>query len=157
KCSRALVYSVESNQSWLDELLSYRFMRIQAENRWKYFHIDIGETREWGYPMENAEQHLFPAYSSFIFDQIDPHSFDRVLIDGRFRVACILQTILHGHQKPDLQIMVHDIWFRPSYHIVLDFLIEQHRIDSLGVFTIRNSPDLEKIRSLYAKYKFLPN
>ena len=32
KCSRALVYSVESNQSWLDELLSYRFMRIQAEN-----------------------------------------------------------------------------------------------------------------------------
>ena len=89
-------------------------------------------------------------------NKINPVIPDPILIDGRFRVACVLQSILHCHENPNLQILVHDIWPRKQYYVVLEFLNEVHRVDTLGVFSIRDNISLKKVERLYHEYKYRP-
>ena len=156
KHSHAMVYSVESDQRWIKELVSYRILRKYLNKRWQYLYVNIGHTTSWGFPPKNASPDQFPAYSSLIFNKINPVIPDRILIDGRFRVACVLQSILHCHENPNLQILVHDIWPWKQYYVVLEFLNEIHWVDTLGVFSIRYNISLKKVERLYHEYKYRP-
>jgi hypothetical protein len=57
---------------------------------------------------------------------------DLYLIDGRFRVACFLETLLHC--RPDAVILFHDFAPRPNYHIVREFAREVATAATLSVF-----------------------
>ena len=157
KYSRAKVYSIDSDRLWLDELMTYRYIRLQERrSRWQPGYVNIGPVEHWGYPRKDADKEMFPEYSSNVFNFIQPDKIDRVLVDGRFRVACVLQTIIHCHQNPDIQIFIHDFWIRSTYHRVLDFLVEMHRVETAGIFTIRNPVDFNRVNDLYDEYKYLP-
>ena len=41
------------------------------------------------------------------------------MVDGRFRVACALQTLLVT--KPTTTIMIHDFFKRPHFHHILKY------------------------------------
>ncbi len=94
-------------------------------------------------------------YSSKVFEEVDSHNIDCVLIDGRFRVACALQTILNIN-NPDAIILFHDIWNRKGYHIVLKYLVEIERVESTGVFKIYHNTDRNEVVQDYEKYKYNP-
>ncbi len=46
---------------------------------------------------------------------------DTILVDGRFRVACVLQSLLNLSSRRDCLILVDDYLDRPQYHAVEEF------------------------------------
>lgn len=71
-------------------------------------------------------------YAKAPWQIVDTDTLDVVLIDGRFRLACIMQAVMNV--RPDTLIVVHDFWNRPAYHLALNYLDVVARVDSLGVF-----------------------
>ena len=70
-------------------------------------------------------------------------------MDGRFRVACILQACLKCGDRS--RILVHDFFNRPAYFVVLPFLNLVCRVDTFGLF----KPDVRRVkryRSLIRAY-----
>lgn len=154
--STAIIHTVESSSTWISHLRQYRLVRANENKRLHIFHVDIGPTGDWGYPISSGSDGLFPRYSSAIFQVIDRTQVDLALIDGRFRVACVLKTILECHENKDLRIIIHDFWNRPQYHIVLNHLNTISRVDTMGIFSVKPDVDLQAIAVDYERFQYLP-
>ena len=146
--------SVDSSGPYIDEHLRPHAAISSAlsTGKLKFHVIDVGETSKWGYPIDESKKHLWPNYSLGVFSR--PSDHDLVLVDGRFRVACTLSSILST--PDDCRILVHDYWDRPQYHVVSKYLETIDRIDTMGLFRKRPGVDARKLRSLLAKYQYLP-
>ncbi|SOC56922.1 Predicted O-linked N-acetylglucosamine transferase, SPINDLY family [Chromohalobacter canadensis] len=146
------VYGVESDENWVNALKNELGDKCQVKT------IDIGPTKEWGLPVSMESSEKFPAYSKEIFSHTDP--FDFVLVDGRFRVACTLATIMHtldNSKAPEkTTIFIHDFWNRKEYHIVLDYLDVIEKEETAGVFRIKESVNKYKIRKAWEKFSKTP-
>lgn len=84
-------------------------------------YIDIGPVREWTIPTDPSTSWRWRDYpeSIYHFAKLKP---DVVLIDGRFRIACVLTTLL-ALGETGVTMLVHD--FSTRYHIygvVLEFV-----------------------------------
>lgn len=154
--SRAKVYTVESSRDWLNYMRKYLILRYFEDSRLHVYLIDIGPTTDWGFPASTNPKNIFEAYSSEIFKSIDSKSIDLALVDGRFRVACILKIILECYQNENLRILVHDFWNRDHYHVVLKYLDTVNKADTIGLFSIKNDIDLNSVESDYQSYKLNP-
>jgi len=153
--SNANVYSIDSSTDWISLMREYKQIRkMEKERRLSLFHVDIGPTKEWGRPVGDDNKEKFPNYSSYIFNLINKDTIDTVLIDGRFRVACALKTILKCHQNMNFQIIIHDFWNREQYHVLLKYFDEIDKVESLGVFKIKNNINLNSIKEEYELYKY---
>ena len=137
-------------------MLSWKFIKKYNKNkRLNFIHVNIGKTKDWGKPLNDKKSDLLPNYSGVLDDTIINSKIDTILVDGRFRVACILNAILNCNK--DVIILVHDFWSREHYHIVLNYLDTVSKVDNLGVFKIKKNVDIEDIEKLYDKYKYIPN
>jgi hypothetical protein len=132
----------------------YFLIRFNERKRLFLFYVDVGPTKEWGVPVGTGSSYLFPDYSARIFQLIKKERVDTVLVDGRFRVACTLKTILECHGNDKLLILIHDFWNRAHYHIVLKYLYEVERADTLGVFVLKTGIDLNAVAQDYEAYKY---
>ena len=156
KKSKAKIYSVDSSAEWIRSLRKYFLVRYMEKKRLLLFHMDIGPTKDWGAPVSTDLKERFPAYSSGVFSLIRKDTIDTVLIDGRFRVACALKTILECYSNTGLTILVHDFWNREEYHMLLNYLSEAGRAGTLGAFVIKKDIDLDLARNDYELYKYNP-
>lgn len=138
------------------QMRKYVILRYFENKRLYIFPVNIGPTREWGYPELNNDKNLFEAYSSSIFESIDRKSIDLALVDGRFRVACTLKIILSCHENKHLKILIHDFWNREHYHVVLKYLDVVKKADTIGLFTINNDVDIKSVQNDYEVYKLNP-
>lgn len=145
---------VESDASfWKEKLLSIPSIKHAVHTkRIKPLLINIGTTGEWGYPIDNSCQNQWPLYSSLAFQE--KASYDLVLVDGRFRVACILQACLNC--SSETKIMIHDFFNRPYYFVVCPFLKLEKRVDTLGIFTINKNKYIDILNEYIAIYENLP-
>jgi hypothetical protein len=155
--SGAKIYSVESCPRWIAQMRRYLLLRYCEEKRLFILPVDIGKTCEWGYPESEFSRHLFPDYSSCVFRMVDAGTLDLALVDGRFRVACILKIILACHENRNFRILIHDFWNRKHYHEVLKYLEVVERVDTIGLFSIKSGVDLTAVRKDYETYKFDPS
>lgn len=125
------IFSVDSSLDFLMQV-AHNDSCIQSRYNTNVFMYiaSIGEVREWGYPIYNYTN-AFAGYSSSIITgySANPADIDLVLVDGRFRVACILQTLLVTSR--DTVILVHDFYNRPEYFIVLLYVDVVDRVDTL--------------------------
>jgi hypothetical protein len=155
--SNAKIYSLDSSKEWVSIMREYKCIRIAEENKLKLYHVDIGETGAWGKPLETADRANFPKFSADIFTILNDSTkrIDTVFVDGRFRVACVLKSILELHENRELTIMVHDFWNRKEYHIILNYLEIIERVDRLGVFKIKPNLSLENLKDDYEEYKYI--
>lgn len=147
-----IVHGVESDPVWVEALCK------QTGGLCKVCYIDIGPTREWGFPVDDKHRHKFPLYSESILAYKKP--FDFILVDGRFRVACVLNTIKHIYKKNrgDIKskIFIHDFWNRTDYHVVLDFLDVIEQVDTAGLFIVKKKIDTDKLNMMIAHYQYIP-
>ena len=125
------IVSVDSDPLWL--------AKVQAEVAHEAVdftpvHIDIGPVGEWGYPIDESRLRDWPRYHTQIWRSMGG-SPDAVLVDGRFRVACLLQAIVHC--KPDAMLLFHDFRDRAAYHVVLNHCDVLARVDTLAVLRVR--------------------
>lgn len=149
----AKVYSIDSSREWIKLMRQYWYIRFMELTRLRLVYANVGPVKEWGVPIGN-DSSRFPNYSAGIFKKIRKEKVDTVLVDGRFRVACTLRTILECHANKDLQILIHDFWDRPHYHIVLKYLDAVVRADTLGVFEVKKGIDLNAVHQDYEAYKY---
>lgn len=78
--------------------------------------VDIGPVGEWGHPTDPSTSDRWPDYAQSVWDRPDFVQPDVVLIDGRFRVACLLT--LAFRTKAPVTVLWDDYTFRPAYHEV---------------------------------------
>ena len=120
--------SVESDREWINRmLLGNSTLRQWAKaGRWRPFHVQIGATGEWGFPLSQEPAVAWLNYHQAIWDAVDAAALDFVLVDGRFRVACALQLLLRAREKTP-RILVHDFAQREYYAVLLEFfdVVEQ--------------------------------
>lgn len=152
--SDAKIYSVESDISWIYYLRNWEIIKKAEKDNNLYFqYINIGKTGAWGKPINDSCQELYPNYSEYIFKKLDKIDIDTVFIDGRFRVACVLSAILY--YSGNTTILIHDYENREYYHIVEEFLSKTYTADTLAVFTIKKDINIDKVKTLYEKYKYI--
>ena len=147
-----IVEGVESDAKWVKALKDKLGDKCQVES------VDIGLTKEWGVPVSDAFQNQFSNYSQAIYRHEQP--FDLILVDGRFRVACAIASIIHiteHTQEPEkARIFIHDFWNRPQYHVVLEFLEVVDQVDTAGLFKIKRGVERQKLDALWNDFSKNP-
>jgi hypothetical protein len=155
KHSKARVYAVDSDSVWVKRIMQFWLVRFYSLYRLKIYHVNIGQTKEWGFPLSEEKSATFPDYSSGVFKKLKSRKIDLVLIDGRFRVACALQTILNCSKNQEFTILIHDFYTRPQYHTLLKYITEIEKTADLGVFVIKRDINLQQVFLDYEHYKYI--
>lgn len=114
------IISVESDRDWLQAVRRKLASRGRLDHH-HLLHVDIGPTKSLGYPVSDEAMRKFQAYPLTPWEFCDARSLapEVVLIDGRFRVACFLATVLFA--RPGCRILFDDYQDRPFYHVVRGF------------------------------------
>lgn len=147
--------SVESDEEWISRILADdAAARAQEDGRLKLLRADIGPIGFLGGPGKGSDREKWASYSRTPWAHLDGHSPDLILIDGRFRVACILDSLLRVDRQTVLAI--HDFWNRSAYHAVLPFLDELNRCESLGVFRVKRELDRSAAETLLNEAAYWP-
>jgi hypothetical protein len=146
------VLGVESDANWVNALKDKLGEQCQVEA------VDIGPTKEWGFPVTMQASDKFSTYSQAIHQYSQPFNF--ILVDGRFRVACTMAAIQHilDHSKEPQQarIFIHDFWNRAHYHAVLPFLETVEKVESAGLFKIAENVNQKAVASVWEQYAKQP-
>ena len=88
------IESIETDINWIKALAADPEIVPQIESgRLRFHHIDIGPTKEWGYPVKMDVQ-LCSRYTKAPWSSFPLEDIDAVLVDGRFRVATALEAAL---------------------------------------------------------------
>ena len=85
-----IVFSVDTDLDWVLDCKSEVDSEL-VKLKW----IDLGEVKNWGFPISYEKIKNIDYYLKFIWEQnLKP---DLVLIDGRFRVACFLTCLKYSN------------------------------------------------------------
>jgi hypothetical protein len=144
------VIGVDSDKSWL-EALRYKARALGGDEFLELIHIDIGPTGNWGYPTSESGWRNYVNYPLAPWMPTGRRHAqpDVILIDGRFRVACFLASILHG--RPGVRILFDDYLDRPHYGVVERFVRPQQQHDRVAEFVVPSGvPDRDLWHALLA-------
>jgi hypothetical protein len=116
-------------------------------------HADIGLTREWGFPVfgkcpTRRELEAWRGYAEEPWRHVDPaNGPDLVLVDGRFRVAAALTSLLHLRDRPDATLLLDDYLARPHYRTIERFARLVETRDHMALFRPDPTTDLDALRA----------
>ena len=144
----ASIVTIDSSLQWLEKVK--RACAVDGRAGIKVIHVDIGAVKELGYPIDDSNKERWDVYHSAPWADRDLALADTYLIDGRFRVACAIQTALHCSRHAI--IMVHDFANRPYYHCIREIMREIARADNFSVFQVRSDFEPATAESLLARY-----
>ncbi len=145
-----VIYSVDSSKDYVQ----YALDNINKENsNIDIEYVDVGPIQEsgGGVPLTYDKSNNFKVYREVIWSK--PSKPDTVLIDGRFRVACFLTTLLHCEKGT--KIIFDDYVTRSKYHIVEMF---EQPIKSQGrqsLFIASNDYDKELLKKYIDKFEYV--
>tara|TARA_Y100000389_G_scaffold196132_1_gene228545 strand:- start:2216 stop:2821 length:606 start_codon:yes stop_codon:yes gene_type:complete len=146
------IYTVESDIEWLNKV---KFnINIKKDITYIYNEMDT-KPNTYGIPGKNATDIQKIEYSNKFIRTL-PNNVDTILIDGRFRVACVLK--LYPYINEDTIIIFDDFLDRSYYHnIILNYfnLIDYTSDKSMAVLQKKINLDIPK--SLIQKYELLKN
>ena len=132
-----VIFSVESDAGWLTKMQAY-FTAFPPASPVRLHHGDIGPTRAWGHPKDDAAFRKWPDYPLSVWGLPDFSQPDTVLIDGRFRAACFL-TCLFRSTKP-MVVLWDDYIDRAFYHRVEELVKPVEMIGRMARFETAPMP-----------------
>lgn len=151
KMVKEQIITVDSDYTWLSKVeVACRVANTKLHPRACF--VDIGPTKEFGYPVDEARREAWPMYHEQVWSIADASAADLYMIDGRFRLACFLQTLLHA--QPEAVILIHDYVTRPHYHFVEQFTRELCRTDELVAFQRSANFSREKATAMLLHHRF---
>ncbi|ODT15929.1 MAG: hypothetical protein ABS35_29975 [Kaistia sp. SCN 65-12] len=109
------VHAVESDLKWAGDLSGVIGRNFEGD-RAVVVPVDIGPTKAWSFPADNSGYEGYSNYPNAVWDRADFRHPDLILIDGRFRVACLM-TALQRVRRPT-RVLFDDYRERPYYHWV---------------------------------------
>ncbi len=125
------VFSVESDQDWADRMAGHvATISDRAHVHW----ADVGPTGPWGVPMKPREFRKFHEYALSVWDRPDFVQPDLVLIDGRFRAACLVAVMMRS-AKP-VTVLFDDYLKRRYYHGVEGLARKEEMVGRMARFTV---------------------
>ena len=127
------IMSVESDRAWARALRG-KLTGPEILSRPVVYHVDIGPTGPWGRPLSDSIWRNYHAYPNGVWDQSWFRHPDVVLIDGRFRTAC-LATILLRAERP-VRVLFDDYGVRPLYHQVEALIKPSRMIGRMAEFLV---------------------
>jgi hypothetical protein len=115
---------IDSDVSWIS------MVRDKVSGNYRFYFADIGKTGDWGTPTEHLSK---AAYDYQVVPLLgEPKAFDVYMVDGRFRVGCLLMSFLHASSSLHAEantttttssptVLVHDC-SREAYHVADNLL-----------------------------------
>lgn len=144
------IMSVESDREWARNLRE-KLCVPEVVSPVVVYHADVGKTGPWGRPVDMLAWRRFPSYPNEVWDQTWFRHPDAVLIDGRFRTAC-LATVLMRAEKP-VRVLFDDYRVRPLYHQIEEYLKPRAMIGRMAEFWVEPGQiDRHKIGLLISQF-----
>lgn len=144
------VTAIDASQAWIDEVA--KTCAVQSTKIVpRLLHVDIGPLGDWSYPKDRSKMDQWPAYYERIWEESDTAKCDLFLIDGRFRVACFMKTLLNC--RDDSVIMIHDFSDRRQYHIIKEFAKEVATQNNLSAFIVNKENSQDEINDVLSKFR----
>jgi hypothetical protein len=126
---------VESDIRWLQKV-NKKIRKMDTKDVFYYsIYSNIGKIGKWGTPLNDKSWKRYWHYSFQAWDVMKDLNLspDLIFIDGRFRVACILTSLLYG--KIGTRILVDDYVTR-DYHTIEKYIKPIHIIGRMAEFII---------------------
>lgn len=96
----------------------------------------MGLTGEWGMPVR-GKQRKGPRYVQAPFDQFEKSFPDLIFVDGRYRVACVLESARRAARaRQTATILLDDYEYRPHYHVLEQHLGTPERVGRAAEFSV---------------------
>jgi hypothetical protein len=123
----------------------------------KLIHVNIGLTQHWGMPvftkptrrrLQRWEEYARAPWRYFRKIGQQP---DLILVDGRFRVACVLESLLSLSPLSDTQILLDDYVGR-SYYDVVEQFANIELAGRMAILRPRRLVDRIQVRRLVRQY-----
>lgn len=130
------VFSVESDAAWA-EAVRREVSHAPRGGFVKVRTVDIGATGRFGYPVGRESVETWPDYPIAIWRDIEEQNVtpDVVLIDGRFRVACFLVSLLKC--RPGTLVLFDDYVGREKRYGLVEELLKPVDIkDRMALFVV---------------------
>ncbi|MBC7103712.1 MAG: hypothetical protein H5U13_10970 [Parvibaculum sp.] len=153
--------SVESNRHFLRSVRKKLAPRKDGQFI-KLMPIDIGRTGAWGYPIATEptpsriqawRRYTEEPWKIFAERQVEP---DLILIDGRFRAACALVSILNLKKDSNCIILIDDYEGRDEYKIVERFAVLENMHGRMAEFRTNKEFEIEEILKYIEEYSKCP-
>jgi hypothetical protein len=134
------VVSVDSSQEWIDKIRN----ECGRGGIDPYFlYVDIGPVGDWGTPQVPNDN--WTKYHTEVWKLRNSCDADLYLVDGRFRVACFAQILLHCAHPI---IALHDFTSRKKdYSIIKEVAREVASVDDLSFF-VRKPLQMNRIKEI---------
>ena len=116
------IFSVESDKRWCGMMQDY-FDHAGMQSPVTMHYGDIGRVGKWGRPQSDKSWRAYHRYPNSVWDLDTFEAPDLVLVDGRFRAACFVTTMLRTEKPLTLlfddyvgrqQYMRVERWFKPA-------------------------------------------
>jgi len=109
------ILSVENDRDWARNLRK-EIAAMRPVSPVTVYHVDLGPTAAWGRLIDDSRWRDHHRYPNAIWDEPFFRHPDVILIDGRFRVACLMAAMLRI-ERP-VRVLFDDYVDRPSYRRV---------------------------------------
>lgn len=154
KMKNKTIFSVESDRAWSENMEAY-FAQAKPPSLPKMHWADIGPTGAWGRPANARHYQKYWRYPTSVWDREDFVAPDVVLVDGRFRVACALTTMIRTPKE--VTLLMDDYVGRRNYYVIEDFLDRLETRGRMAKFkvkpTVLSPEDLSKFIAQYARFE----
>jgi hypothetical protein len=118
----------------------------------RLFHVDVGPVGDWGMPLSYQKRGAIDVYINgpWSMNGLLP---DTVLVDGRFRVACFLSSLLAG--RPGTKILFDDYRDRRYYHCVEEFCEVDQMCGRQALFLVPEQVDRVVVSAELERFKYV--
>jgi hypothetical protein len=143
-----VIVSVESDRAWLELVRAKVGAKAETEaeaGRHVLLHADIGPTKALGHTVSDEHWRNYRNYPLGAWEVCRSRGLapEVILVDGRFRVACCLASLLFA--KPGARILFDDYLERPHYHTVEAFGTPTRMVGRLAEFTVPASLERDAV------------
>ena len=128
-----LCISVESDPGWALDL-QIKLDQALPGHQAIVYHADIGPVGAWGRPLDDTYWQSFFRYPLQVWSEPFFRHPDVVLVDGRFRPACVLATALMI--KRAIPVLMDDYIDRPFYAQIEQILQPKQQVGRMAEFWV---------------------
>jgi hypothetical protein len=144
--SNSNIIAVDTDKEWID------YVNIKVSNmRVNLIWVNLGDLTKWGRPNSYKYRNSFIDYVSGVWNF--KKQADVILIDGRFRVACFLYSLLHS--KTGSVIIFDDYFDRSWYHIIEEVISLHDKCGRQAIFKVPKVYDKKLTLDLLNKFLYV--
>lgn len=149
------IVSVDSDKEWVKNI--NECVDSSQKHRLHIEHCNIGPVGAWGVPRNQSHIDNYWRYMSMPWEYVEGNFLipDLILIDGRFRVACFLYSLLCA--KLETTILFDDYTERPEYFIVEKFCKLNLTAGRMALFKVSKEYSIPEICKVITQYSVVPD